>query len=193
MGADVQAIRGSASRIVANMEASLTVPTATSVREIPAKLLEINRGVINNHLARSSGEKISFTHIIAYSIVKAVRNFPVMNSVFLEEIDAKGTPGVQRSKEINIGIAVDLEKSDGSRSLMVPVIRSAQDLDFFGFFKAYEALIRKVRANRLSPDDFAGATLTVTNPGTIGTQHSVPRLMRGQGVIIGVGAISYPV
>ncbi|KJF17009.1 multifunctional 2-oxoglutarate metabolism enzyme [Acidithrix ferrooxidans] len=193
LGADVQAIRGSASRIVANMEASLTVPTATSVREIPAKLLEINRGVINNHLARSSGEKISFTHIIAYSIVKAVRNFPVMNSVFLEEIDAKGTPGVQRSKEINIGIAVDLEKSDGSRSLMVPVIRSAQDLDFFGFFKAYEALIRKVRANRLSPDDFAGATLTVTNPGTIGTQHSVPRLMRGQGVIIGVGAISYPV
>ncbi len=191
--AEVVALRGSSARIVANMNSSLSVPTATSVRQIPAKLLEVNRGVINNHLARNSGEKISFTHLIAYAIVQAIKAYPVMNSVFIETIDAKGTPGVQRSKEINVGIAVDVEKSDGSRSLFVPVIRGTQDMDFFSFLRAYEALVRKVRTNKLSPDDFVGATVSVTNPGTIGTEHSIPRLMSGQGVIIGVGSIAYPI
>ncbi len=190
--AEVVALRGAAARIVANMKASLEVPTATSVRQIPAKLLEVNRGVVNNHLARNSGEKVSFTHIIAFAIVQAIKAYPVMNSVFVEVIDAKGTPGVQRSKEINVGIAVDIEKADGSRSLFVPVIRGAQEMDFFSFLRAYETLIRKVRTNKLSPDDFVGATVSVTNPGTIGTEHSVPRLMSGQGVIIGVGSIAYP-
>ena len=191
-GAEVIAIRGAAARIVANMTASLEVPTATSIRSIPAKLLEVNRGIINNHLARSSGEKVSFTHIIAYAIVQAVKAYPVMNSVFVSSIDAKGTPGVQRSKEINVGIAVDMAKADGSRTLMVPVIRSAQEMDFFAFLREYENLIRKVRTNKVSPDDFVGATISVTNPGTIGTEHSVPRLMLGQGAIIGVGSISFP-
>ncbi len=192
VGAEVLPLRGVAAKIVTNMEYSLTVPTATSVREIPAKLLEVNRGIINNHLARTSGEKVSFTHVIAFAIVKSIRAYPAMNSVFIDSVDEKGTPGVQRAKEINVGIAVDLEKSDGSRSLLVPVIRNSQDLSFFGFFKEYEAVIRKVRTNKLSPDDFAGATISVTNPGTIGTSHSVPRLMRGQGAIIGVGSIAYP-
>lgn len=192
LGADIVPIKGGASRIVKNMIASLEVPTATSVREIQAKLLEVNRGIINNHLARDSGGKISFTHVIAYAIVQAMKSYPVMNSVFVESIDEKGTNGVMRSKTINMGIAVDIEKSDGSRSLLVPVIRSVQDKDFFAFSMAYESTIRKVRSNKLSPDDFAGATMTVTNPGTIGTTHSVPRLMPGQGVIVGVGAIAYP-
>ena len=190
--AEIRALRGAGARIVANMTASLQVPTATSVRQIPAKLLEVNRGIVNNHLARSSGEKISFTHVIAYAIVQAIKRYPVMNSVFVASIDQKGTPGVQRSKSINVGIAVDFEKPDGSRSLFVPVIRSAQDMNFLEFLREYEIIIRKVRANKLSPDDFAGATVSVTNPGTIGTEHSVPRLMPGQGVIIGIGAIAFP-
>ncbi len=85
-----------------------------------------------------------------------------------------------------------MEKSDGSRTLLVPVVRDADTLDFRGFWGAYEELIRKVRSNKLSPDDFAGITVSLTNPGTIGTQQSVPRLMPGQGLIVGVGSLDYP-
>ena len=191
-GSEVLAFSSASARIVKNMTASLAVPTATSVRDLQAKLLEINRSVINNHLARDSGDRISFTHIISYAIVQAVKSHPVMNSVFVDKIDDKGSPGVMRSKEINMGIAVDLQKPDGSRMLVVPVIRSAHDKDFFSFVRAYELMIRKVRSNKLSPDDFVGATLSVTNPGTLGTSHSVPRLMPGQGVIVGVGSIAFP-
>ena len=182
-------LRGSAARVVENMEASLHVPTATSVRTVAAKLLEVNRQILNNHLNRIGRGKVSFTHLIAFAIANAVKQMPAMNSGF-GVIDGK--PMVVHHDHFNLGLAVDVERPDGSRSLLVPNIKHADELDFAAFFAAYEDLIRKVRTNKLSPDDFAGTTATITNPGMIGTVHSVPRLMPGQGFIIGVGTIAYP-
>ena len=184
-------IRGAAARIVANMEASLGLPTATSFRSVPAKLLEVNRRIINGYLGRTRGGKVSFTHLIGYAVVRAISDTaPAMNASYLQ--DADGNPRVVRPESVSLGVAVDLQKSDGSRMLLVPVVRHASGLDFRGFWGAYEEMIRKVRANKLSPDDFAGATVTLTNPGTIGTQQSVPRLMPGQGLIVGVGSLDFP-
>jgi len=173
------------------MEASLGVPTATSVRQVPAKLLEVNRRVLNNHLTRRQQGKVSFTHLIGFAVVKALADVPAMNSTFTTDADEK--PAVVHHSRVNLGLAVDVENPDGSRSLMVPVIKGAESLTFDEFWSAYEELIRKVRTRKLSADDLAGATVTLTNPGTIGTVHSVPRLMAGQGVIVGVGALDYPV
>ncbi len=184
-------IRGAGARIVSNMEASLGVPTATSFREVPAKLLEVNRTIINGYLGRTGRGKISFTHLIGYAVIRAIADtMPVMNSHYEESEDNK--PYVIRHEHINLGIAVDQEKSDGSRTLLVPCVRDADTLDFRGFWTAYEDLIRKVRSNKLGPDDFAGVTVSLTNPGTIGTVQSVPRLMPGQGLIVGVGSLAFP-
>ncbi|KAA0234764.1 MAG: Multifunctional 2-oxoglutarate metabolism enzyme [Acidimicrobiales bacterium] len=184
-------IRGAGARIVANMQASLDVPTATSFREIPAKLLEVNRRVINGYLGRTRGGKVSFTHIIAFAAVRAISDrVPVMNSTFLAGPD--DTPRVVHHEHVGLGIAVDVEKSDGTRTLVVPCIGEADTLDFRSFVAKYEDLVRKVRGSRVSPDDLRGVTVTITNPGTIGTLQSVPRLMPGQGVILGVGTIDYP-
>ena len=184
-------LRGAAARIVTNMETSLEVPTATSFREVPAKLLEVNRRVINGYLGRTRGGKVSFTHLIGYAVVRAVADtVPAMNRSYLEGPDGK--PRVVTPDTVGLGLAVDVEKSDGSRTLLVPVVKDADTVDFRGFWGAYEDLIRKVRSNKLSPDDFAGATITLTNPGTIGTVQSVPRLMKGQGLIVGVGRLDYP-
>jgi multifunctional 2-oxoglutarate metabolism enzyme len=182
-------MRGATARIVENMEASLAVPTATSVRTVPAKLLEVNRQILNNHLARTGGDKVSFTHLISYAVLKALARVPAMSSSF-EIVD--GQPNIVRHEHVNLGLAVDVEKSDGSRTLLVPNVKQADTLDFKTFHAAYEDAIGKVRSGKLSPDDFAGTTGTITNPGTIGTMHSVPRLMSGQGFIIGVGAIGFP-
>ncbi|MGH9120281.1 MAG: multifunctional oxoglutarate decarboxylase/oxoglutarate dehydrogenase thiamine pyrophosphate-binding subunit/dihydrolipoyllysine-residue succinyltransferase subunit [Acidimicrobiales bacterium] len=188
---DAEPLRGAAARIVANMEASLKVPTATSFREVPAKLLEVNRRVVNGYLGRKGIGKISFTHLIGYAVVRAIADsVPAMTSTF--STDDAGKPMVVRNPRVNLGIAVDVEKSGGSRTLLVPVVKNADTLDFRGFWLAYEELIRKVRSNQLSPDDFAGPTVTLTNPGTIGTRQSVPRLMPGQGCIVGVGSIDFP-
>src|SRR3984893_11215100 len=184
-------IKGVAARIVTNMEASLAVPTATSVRRVPAKLLEINRTILNKHLARRGGGKFSFTHLIGFAVIRALREVPVMNSAFGH--DADGKPVVTRHAHVNLGIAVDVDNADGSRSLMVPAVKHADEMDFHGFWSAYEDVIRKVRTKKLSADDLAGVTAGLTNPGTLGTEHSVPRLMPGQGVIVGVGALDYPV
>jgi 2-oxoglutarate dehydrogenase E1 component len=186
------ALRGAASRIVANMVESLSVPTATSVRTVPAKLLEVNRQILNNQLARTTGAKVSFTHLIGFAVVKGLQAFPSLNSSFVASIDEKGTPGVIHHAHVGLGLAVDVQKSDGSRTLVVPCIGDADTLDFRSFVLAYEELVRKVHTNRAQPDDFAGTTVTLTNPGTIGTIQSVPRLMAGQGAIIGVGALGYP-
>ncbi len=186
-----EAIRGVGARIVTNMEASLSVPTATSFREVPAKLLEVNRRVINGYLGRTGRGKVSFTHLIGYAVVQAIANTtPVMNHSFIEGNDGK--PYRVKPDHIGLGIAVDVEKPDGSRSLLVPCVRNADTVDFRGFLTAYEDLIRKVRNNKLAPDDFAGVTVSLTNPGTIGTVKSVPRLMPGQGLIVGVGSLDYP-
>ena len=185
-------IRGVGARIVANMEASLDVPTATSFRVVPAKLLEINRSVINGYLGRTRGGKVSFTHLIGFAIVKAItEHVPVMNNHFVEGPDGK--PRLVREPHVGLGLAVDMEKSDGSRSLVVPVIKDADTMDFARFSAVYDDLIRKAKTNKLTVDDFQGATVTLTNPGTIGTERSVPRLMPGQGVIIGAGALGYPI
>ncbi len=185
-------LRGAASRIVANMEASLSVPTATSVRSVPARLLEVNRLILNNQLARTTGAKVSFTHIIGYAVVRALHDVPALNSAFVADANGSGKPGVIHHKHVGLGLAVDQEKSDGTRTLLVPCIKEADTLDFRSFVLAYEELIRKIHTNKIAPDDFAGTTVSLTNPGTLGTLQSVPRLMPGQGAIIGVGALGYP-
>ncbi|MBV9592747.1 MAG: multifunctional oxoglutarate decarboxylase/oxoglutarate dehydrogenase thiamine pyrophosphate-binding subunit/dihydrolipoyllysine-residue succinyltransferase subunit [Actinobacteria bacterium] len=182
-------IRGAAARVVTNMELSLSVPTATSVRAVPAKLMADNRVVINNHLRRARGGKISFTHLIGYAVVKAVARHPEMNNHFAE-IDGK--PALVTPEHVNLGLAIDLAGKDGSRSLVVASIKSAETMDFARFWGTYEDIIRRARAGKLTADDFAATTISLTNPGTIGTNHSVPRLMAGQGTIVGVGAMEYP-
>jgi 2-oxoglutarate decarboxylase len=190
VGAGTQTpLRGAAASVVKNMNASLTVPTATSVRAVPAKLLADNRIVINNHLARARGGKISFTHLIGYALVRALDAFPNMNSSYAE-IDGK--PVHIQPEHVNFGLAIDLPKPDGSRSLVVASIKAAEQMDFTGFWVAYEDIIRRARNNKLTIEDFSGTTISLTNPGTIGTNHSVPRLTAGQGAIIGVGAMEYP-
>ncbi|MEO6886385.1 MAG: 2-oxo acid dehydrogenase subunit E2, partial [Jatrophihabitantaceae bacterium] len=195
-------LRGAAKIVAANMQTSLTVPTATSVRAVPAKVLADNRVVINNHLRRARGGKISFTHIIGYAVVRALGDFPDMNNCYGEigggtpgkdgVAAGTGKPAVISPEHINLGIAIDLPGKDNSRSLVVASIKAAETMDFATFWSAYEDIIRRARAGKLGADDFAGTTISLTNPGTIGTNHSVPRLMAGQGTIIGVGAMDYP-
>ncbi len=185
----IRPLKGPAARIVANMDASLSVPTATSVRAVPAQALIENRIAINDHLRRNRGGKVSFTHLIGYALVRALKAMPDMNNAFGEK---DGKPVVIQPAHINFGLAIDLPKPDGTRSLVVPSIKSAERLDFFGFWNAYEEIVRKARGNKLTMDDFVGTTISLTNPGTIGTVHSVPRLMKGQGAIIGAGAMEYP-
>jgi len=185
----LEPIRGVSARVVQSMEASLSVPTATSVRALPAKLMIDNRTVINNHLKRSRGGKVSFTHIIGYAMISAIRQMPEMNA-FFGEIDGK--PAIGKPEHINLGIAIDLAKPDGSRQLLVPSIKGCEDLDFAQFWASYEETVRKARGGSLTVEDFAGTTVSLTNPGTIGTVHSVPRLVQGQGLILGVGAMDYP-
>ncbi len=191
-GEGALALRGASARIVANMTASLSVPTATSVRTVSARLLEINRASLNETLSRTSGAKVSFTHLIAFAVVRALRAVPNLNSSFVEAIDAKGTPGVIHHEHVGLGLAVDVERSDGTRNLLVPVIHEADTLDFRTFLLAYEDLVRKVHAGTFATEDLAGATVSLTNPGTLGTVQSVPRLMPGQGAIIGVGSLAWP-
>ncbi|WP_370634459.1 multifunctional oxoglutarate decarboxylase/oxoglutarate dehydrogenase thiamine pyrophosphate-binding subunit/dihydrolipoyllysine-residue succinyltransferase subunit [Actinotalea sp. Marseille-Q4924] len=185
----VERLRGPAARVVQNMEASLQVPTATSVRAVPAKLMVDNRIVINNHLARTRGGKVSFTHLIGYAVVEALAEMPEMNAGYTLQ---DGKPAVVQPGAVNFGLAIDLAKPDGSRQLLVPSIKGADRMDFGQFVGAYEDVVRRARGGKLTTEDFAGTTITLTNPGTIGTVHSVPRLMAGQGAIVGVGAMDYP-
>jgi len=184
-----QVLRGAAAAIVKNMDASLDVPTATSVRAIPAKLMIDNRVVINNHLKRTRGGKVSFTHLLGYAIVQGVKAFPNMNRHFAE-IDGK--PNVVTPAHTNLGLAIDLQGKNGSRSLVVAAIKGCETMSFGQFIAAYEDIVRRARDGKLTAEDFSGVTISLTNPGTLGTVHSVPRLMAGQGAIIGAGAMEYP-
>ncbi|WP_354479775.1 multifunctional oxoglutarate decarboxylase/oxoglutarate dehydrogenase thiamine pyrophosphate-binding subunit/dihydrolipoyllysine-residue succinyltransferase subunit [Leifsonia sp. 563] len=185
----VTPLRGMSKTLATNMDASLTVPTATSVRTIPAKLMIDNRIVINNHLKRARGGKVSFTHLIGWALIQALKEFPSQN-VYYDEVDGK--PSVVAPAHINLGIAIDIPKPDGTRALLVPSIKRADTMRFGEYLAAYEELVSKARNNKLAAGDFAGTTLSLTNPGGIGTVHSVPRLMKGQGCIIGAGALEYP-
>jgi 2-oxoglutarate dehydrogenase E1 component len=188
-GPQLSPLRGASARVVANMNSSLTIPVATSVRAVPAKVLIDNRTVLNNHLARARGGKVSFTHLIGYAIVQAIKAMPAMNAAYVE---VEGKPNVVAPPHVNLGIAIDLAKPDGSRQLLVPSIKAAETMNFAQFWATYEDLVRKARTGRLGVEDFAGTTVTLTNPGGIGTVHSIPRLMVGQGLIVGVGALEYP-
>lgn len=176
-------------RIAQNMAVSLQIPTATSFREIPVKLLEENRRLINGYRAASDQGKVSFTHLIGWAIVRAMAHFPNMNNAF-QEID--GTAYLIEKGDVNFGIAIDVERAGGGRSLVVPSIKKANSMSFMEFYDEYERLVKKGRDGTLEIDDFMGTTITLTNPGTIGTVASVPRLMQGQGTIIATGAINYP-
>jgi 2-oxoglutarate decarboxylase len=188
-GDEVAVLRGAAAAVVKNMNASLDVPTATSVRAIPAKLMIDNRVVINNHLKRTRGGKISFTHLLGYAIVQAVKSFPNLNRHFAE---LEGKPNVVTPAHTNLGLAIDLQGKDGKRQLVVAAIKRCETMAFGQFIAAYEDIVRRARDGKLTAEDFAGVTISLTNPGTIGTVHSVPRLMSGQGAIIGAGAMEYP-
>jgi 2-oxoglutarate dehydrogenase E1 component len=188
-GPELVALRGPAKAVAANMDASLAMPTATSVRAVPAKLLIDNRIVINNHLKRARGGKVSFTHLIGYAMVQALKAMPSMNNSYQVK---DGKPTLVQPEHVNLGLAIDLVKPNGDRQLVVAAIKRAETLDFFGFWQAYEDIVRRARQNKLTMDDFTGVTASLTNPGGIGTVHSVPRLMPNQGTIVGVGAMEYP-
>lgn len=182
-------LRGAPMRTAKNMDASLSVPTATSVRAVPMKLVIDQRTQINDFLRTSKGGKVSFTHLVAYAMVQALKTHPGMNNAY--DV-VSGKPHLIENPSINLGIAVDLRKSDGSRQLLVPNIKGCESLNFAQFWAAYEQLIRRAREGDLQVADFAGTTASITNPGGIGTNHSVPRLMTGQGMILGVGNIDFP-
>jgi 2-oxoglutarate dehydrogenase E1 component len=182
-------IRGAALKIVENMEASLGVPTATSQRRIPVKLLDENRRVINRHMHEQDRGKASYTHLIAWAILRALEQFPQLNDGF-EVIDEQ--PARVKREVVNLGIAIDLEKKDGTRTLLVPNIKNATGLNFSQFVEAYDDVIKRARAGKLLVADFQRTTISLTNPGTIGTVASTPRLMPGQSLIVATGAIEYP-
>lgn len=182
-------ITGVGAKIIENMENSLSIPTATSLRTISVKLLEENRRIINHHLLRLDQSKISYSHIAAYAIVKALRKFPSLNSSYAV---IAGKPNLIEKEYVNLGIAVDMIKKDGSRSLIVPNIKKASRKNFAEFRAAYDEIVNKARTGKIEPSDFQGTTISLTNPGGIGTVSSSPRLMTGQGCIIAIGAIDYP-
>ncbi|MER7685699.1 multifunctional oxoglutarate decarboxylase/oxoglutarate dehydrogenase thiamine pyrophosphate-binding subunit/dihydrolipoyllysine-residue succinyltransferase subunit [Streptomyces sp. NPDC097610] len=188
-GPEYVTLRGPAGAVAKNMNASLEVPTATSVRAVPVKLLFDNRIVINNHLKRARGGKISFTHLIGYAMVQAIKAMPSMNHSFVEK---DGKPTLVKPEHVNFGLAIDLVKPNGDRQLVVAGIKKAETLNFFEFWQAYEDIVRRARDGKLTMDDFTGVTVSLTNPGGLGTVHSVPRLMPGQSVIMGVGSMDYP-
>ncbi|TWH01879.1 2-oxoglutarate dehydrogenase E1 component [Nocardioides sp. J9] len=182
-------LRGIPAATAKNMDISLSVPTATSVRNIPVKLLWDNRIVINSHLKRARGGKVSFTHLIGYAIIKAIKAQPAMNNTYAE---VDGKPTMVTPAHINLGLAIDQVKKDGSRQLVAPSIKACESMDFAQFWTAYEEIVRKAKDNKLTMEDYSGTTVSLTNVGGLGTNNSVPRLMQGQAAIIGVGSMDYP-
>ncbi|MDQ4076108.1 MAG: multifunctional oxoglutarate decarboxylase/oxoglutarate dehydrogenase thiamine pyrophosphate-binding subunit/dihydrolipoyllysine-residue succinyltransferase subunit [Chloroflexota bacterium] len=185
---EAQPIRGVAALIVENMETSLGLPTATSYRFVPVKVLEENRRVINDTL-KPKGIKVSYTHLIAWAIVEALEEFPQLNTAYAF-IDGK--PHRILRHDVNLGVAIDIERKDGTRSLIVPNVKGVNHMDFKGFMDAFSDLIERARDGKLTTEDYQGTSITLTNPGTIGTIISVPRLMAGQGTIVATGAITFP-
>ena len=177
-------IKGPAARLAQNMTASLAVPTATSFRDVDVATLEAAAPALNEQIAP---RKVSFTHLIGWAIVRRGQRaaghdplLPRVRTAAAYRVDPGG---------VNLGLAVDVERPDGSRFLVVPVIKGADGMDFADFSPATRSWSSAARASRLSPDDMAGATITLTNPGTLGTTASVPRLMPNQGTIVATGAI----
>jgi multifunctional 2-oxoglutarate metabolism enzyme len=180
----VTPIRGPAATLVRFMEESRGIPTATSFRTLDVDTLDARRRAL-----KEAGRKLSFTHLIAWAIVQAARDMPVMTHSY-EERDGK--PQRVAPAGVSLGLAVDVERKDGTRSLVVPVLRDADTLDLEAFVARYDELVAGARDNTLPADAYTGASITLTNPGGIGTVASVPRLMPGQGTIVATGAIGLP-
>ena len=189
-GASVEPMRGAAGKIAENMEKSIGVPTATGVREIPVRLLSENRALINDYQRHVGGEKVSYTHIIAYALVQAMKEYPAMNATFRHDAES-GDPQKVVPEHVNLGVAISVERR-GKKSLLVPNIKAAEETNFAQFLGLFNDLVKRTQGGNLEMSDFEGTTASITNPGMIGTRQSVPRLMPGQGVIVGVGAIGYP-
>jgi 2-oxoglutarate dehydrogenase E1 component len=185
---EAKVLRGPAAMLARAMDESREVPTATSFRTIAVDTLDAKRKALNGVL-NARGMKVSFTHIIAWAITQAAKDHPVMVRVHEER---EGKPVAIEGAPVNLGIAVDVERKDGSHSLMVPAIKVADGLDFAAFHTYYEDLIKRTRESKLTPEDFQGTNISLTNPGGIGTVASVPRLLRGQSAIIATGSIAYP-
>ena len=184
-GAQPQLLKGASAMLARYMDESRSIPTATSFRTITVTALDDRRKQL-----KAAGHRVSFTHLIAYAIARAAtEQMPVMARSFAQ---VDGKPHVVDAGQVNLGIAVDVEKKDGGRTLMVPVIRDAGRLTFRRFLEAFNDLIARARENKLTADDLQGANVSLTNPGGIGTIASVPRLMTGQGTIVATGAIGYP-
>jgi len=186
--ATLEPLAGIAGKIAANMAESLEIPTATSVRTVPAKALVENRAILNEHLDVRALGKASFTHLVAYAIVKAVAELPNLHTAFVER---DGKPFRRRDAHVNLGLAIDIESPKG-RMLVVPCIKAADTLDFAAFRAVYEDLVARARAGKLAASDYQGVNVTLTNPGGFGTEMSVPRLMKGQGLIVATGSIGVP-
>ncbi len=182
-------LKGAPARIAENMTASLAVPTATSQRAIPVKVIDENRRLLNHWRSLHGHSKISYTHLIAWAVVRALRHVPVINDAYAE---VDGQPHRIVRRQVNIGIAVDVAGKDGRRSLLVPSIKNAGGMSFYEFMRAFDDMVERARRGKLAPDDFLGTTISLTNPGTVGTVGSVPRLLPGQGAIIATGAIDWP-
>jgi 2-oxoglutarate decarboxylase len=186
---EFQPLRGAAGRIAGNMEASLAIPLATSQRTVAVKVMDENRRIINQHRSLVGRGKVSYTHIMGWALVKAIESVPALNHAYYER---DGQPFRVIHKQINLGIAIDVAGRDGARSLMVPNIKNAGALNFQEYLTAFDDLVSRARSGKLTPADFQGTTISLTNPGTVGTMSSTPRLMPGQGAIIATGAIDYP-
>jgi 2-oxoglutarate dehydrogenase E1 component len=187
--AQLQPLRGAAGRIAENMAASLAIPLATSQRTMAVKVMDENRRIINQHRTLLAKSKVSYTHLIGWAVVKAIEDLPTLNQAYAEK---DGQPYRVVRPEINLGIAVDVAGKDGNRSLMVPNIKNAGGIDFQQYLTAFDDLVARARTGKLATADFQGTTISLTNPGTVGTMASTPRLMIGQGAIIAAGAIDYP-
>ncbi|MCL2653156.1 MAG: multifunctional oxoglutarate decarboxylase/oxoglutarate dehydrogenase thiamine pyrophosphate-binding subunit/dihydrolipoyllysine-residue succinyltransferase subunit [Propionibacteriaceae bacterium] len=181
-------LRGARLATVGNMTESLQVPTATSFRAVPMKLVIEQRATINNFLRRTRGGKVSFTHLVAFALIQAIKDTPVMNDCFTV---VDGQPTVRHNPSINLGVAIDLNTGP-DRTLVVPVIRGCEAMNFGEFWRTYEDVVGRAKAGTAQADDMTGATVSITNVGAIGTMASRPRLMAGQGTILGIGSIDYP-
>jgi multifunctional 2-oxoglutarate metabolism enzyme len=188
-GEQLVPLRGPAARIAENMTASLSIPVATSQRVMPVKVIEENRRILNEHRVLLGKGKISYTHIIGWAIVKTIGQNPTINHAYAE-MDGQGFRAVR--SQVNIGIAVDVAGKDGTRSLKVPNIKNAAAMNFEQFVAAFDDIVARARNNKLIVEDFQGTTVSLTNPGTVGTLGSIPRLMPGQGAIVATGAIDFP-
>ena len=188
-GEQLVPIRGAAARIAQNMEASLSMPLATSQRIIPVKVIDENRRIINQHRTVVGKSKVSYTHLIGWAIVKALKSYPGLNNAYLER---GGEPFREVHSQINLGIAIDVEGKDGARVLVVTNIKNAGEIDFQQYVSTFDDLVSRARKGKLTAADFQGTTISLTNPGTVGTMGSIPRLLPGQGAIIAVGAMDYP-